>query len=76
MNSQELYNKMELDFNLEIMKDGWSFMNLDSDFIIPEFKRRYMGLVLDNTELIHKVYTAVFPDKKILVELFRRDETA
>ena len=63
MDSRSLYRKLELDFNLKDMKDDWSFMSLDNDFIFPEFKSRYMGLVADNTEQIRKVYTATFPDR-------------
>ena len=49
MDSRSLYRRLELDFNLKDMKDDWSFMSLDNDFIFPEFKSRYMGLVADNT---------------------------
>ena len=60
MDSRSLYRRLELDFNLKDMKDDWSFMSLDNDFIFPEFKSRYMGLVADNTEHIRKVYM-VYP---------------
>lgn len=75
MDSRSLYRRLELDFNLKDMKDDWSFMSLDNDFIFPEFKSRYMGLVADNTEHIRKVYTATFPDKAVIDEIFRRNET-
>ena len=75
MDSRSLYRKLELDFNLKDMKDDWSFMSLDNDFIFPEFKSRYMGLVADNTEQIRKVYTATFPDRAILDGIFKRNET-
>ncbi|NLY88883.1 MAG: hypothetical protein GX085_04605 [Firmicutes bacterium] len=46
-----------------------------NDYITPSFKRRHMGLVLDNAGEIKKVYTAVFPDLDILDKLLAAKET-
>lgn len=73
--AHDLYCKLYSDFNLDNMKDDWSFMNTENDYITPEFKTKYMGLVVDNTETIRKIYTATFPDREIIQEIFDRGET-
>ncbi|MTI57398.1 MAG: hypothetical protein FH760_21485 [Geosporobacter ferrireducens] len=37
-----------------------------NSYIVPTFKSKYMGLILDNSHNIEKVYTATFPDKEII----------
>ncbi len=71
----DLYNRLYKDFNLANMEDDWSFMNFDNSFITSEFRTKYMGLVVDNTQTIQKVYTVTFPDKELIKEIFDRDET-
>jgi putative NIF3 family GTP cyclohydrolase 1 type 2 len=46
-----------------------------NDFISPDFKKKYIGLVLDNTSDLKKVYTATFPDLDILEKLIRTRES-
>jgi putative NIF3 family GTP cyclohydrolase 1 type 2 len=75
MIASNLYNKLYLDFNLANMKDDWGFMNLENNYITSEFKTKYMGLVVDNTKIIQKVYIVTFPDKELLKEIFDRNET-
>ncbi|NLL77062.1 MAG: hypothetical protein GX235_07430 [Clostridiales bacterium] len=70
-----LYNRLYLDFNLADKKDDWGFMNFENSYITSEFRTKYMGLVLDNTEIIQKVYTVTFPDIELLKEIFNRNET-
>lgn len=65
MNAQKLYQKLDQDFEMENLTDDWKEMDF-SEYITENFKKRYMGLVLDNSKEINKVYTAVFPDVKIL----------
>jgi putative NIF3 family GTP cyclohydrolase 1 type 2 len=74
MKARELYAKMDNDFEIESLKDDWSFMTFN-DYIAPSFKRRYMGIVLDNAIEVKKVYTAVFPDLDILDKLIDTEQT-
>lgn len=75
MIANNLYDKLYLDFNLANMKDYWGFMNFENNFITPEFRTKYMGLVVNNTDIIQKVYIVTFPDKELLEEIFDRNET-
>jgi len=75
MIATQLYKKLDEDFIKADITDDWSFMQLDNDFIAPSFKAKYMGLVLDNTQIINKVYTATFPDNEILHKLFDKNES-
>lgn len=70
----ELYKKLDLEFNIKNINDDWSFMNLENDFITPEFRKKYIGLVLDNAQNINKVYTTTFPDKEIIKQVIDKDE--
>ncbi len=70
-----LYEKLYQDFNLVNMKDDWGFMNLENRYITSEFRTKYMGVVLDNTETINKVYIVTFPDQELLNEIFDRNES-
>ncbi len=65
MIAQKLYQKLDQDFELDKLTDDWKEMDFN-EYISENFKKRYMGLVLDNSEKINKVYTAVFPDEKVL----------
>jgi hypothetical protein len=64
MNAYELYNIIEKDFELNSCTDSWKMKF--SEYISDDFKNRSMGLVLDNTSIINKVFTAVFPTYEIL----------
>ena len=65
MNSKKLFTKLDSDFELEKCYDDWSDMDFN-EFISDNFKKRYMGLLLDNSNKIKQVYTAVFPSDSIL----------
>lgn len=73
MEAKKLYNHLENDFIKPDMSDDWArYMEEIQDYLSENFKKRSMGLVCDNSKLINKVYTAVFPTnevmKKILAE--------
>lgn len=70
----ELYKKLDLEFNIKNINDDWSFMNFENDFITSEFRKKYIGLVLDNAQNINKVYTTTFPDKEIIKQVIDKDE--
>jgi putative NIF3 family GTP cyclohydrolase 1 type 2 len=74
MKSKELYEKIGIDFEIDKFKDDWSFVEFN-EFINPDFKERYIGVMLDNTDEIEKVYTSTFPDRPILDDILRRNET-
>lgn len=74
MKAKELYDKLDKDFGIRSLKDDWSFMSFN-EYIAPEFRKLYMGVVLDNAEEVKKVYTAVFPDPDILEWLIHSGES-
>ena len=74
MNAIELYQKLEEDFKLQECQDDWSNIEFDLEFITENFRKRYMGILADNADEIRKVYTAVFPSKKIMEKILRRGE--
>ncbi len=75
MKAKKLYENINKDFEIAKYKDEWgNFLN-DNEFINPDFKERYIGVMLDNSDEINKVYTSTFPDTIILDEILNRDET-
>jgi len=73
MNARKLYQKLDQDFELENLTDDWKEMDFN-EYITDNFKKHYMGLVSDNSKEVNRVYTAVFPDKKILDKLLDSGE--
>ena len=65
MNAKDLYKRVDTDFELDHCKDDWAHMDFN-EYISDNFKKRYMGLLLDNTEEINSVYTAVFPSDLVI----------
>jgi putative NIF3 family GTP cyclohydrolase 1 type 2 len=74
MQANELYQKLEEDFNLGECRDDWGYIDFDKEFISENFRARFMGILVDNTEEIEKVYTAVFPSEKVMQEILNRNE--
>lgn len=74
MKAKELYEKIGIDFEIDKYKDDWSFVEFN-EFINPDFRERYIGVMLDNTDEIEKVYTSTFPDKEVLDNILSRNET-
>jgi len=67
MKATQLYEHLEKDFITSEMSDEWAqYMNSISDFLSENFKKRSMGLVCDFATEITKVFTAVFPSKKVM----------
>ncbi|TAK96046.1 hypothetical protein EPO05_02725 [Patescibacteria group bacterium] len=73
MQAKELYTKLDADFQISQRKDDWEGIDL-GDFIHPEFLQKYMGLVLDNSTQIEKVFTAVFPSEAVLSKILDSGE--
>lgn len=76
MNARELYKKLESDFELDKCRDDWDDVGIDFniEFVAENFRKRWMGILADNTEEIEKVYTAVFPSEKVMQEILERGE--
>jgi putative NIF3 family GTP cyclohydrolase 1 type 2 len=72
MKAYQLYELMDKDFELDICSDSWN-MGF-SGYVTENFKSRSMGLVLDNTGIINKIYTAVFPAYDILNKILDSGE--
>lgn len=70
MLSKKLFRQLETDFDLITAKDHWSILDL-GDYLNEEYKIKQNGLLLDNTKVINKVYTSVFPEEKVLNHLLK-----
>jgi len=74
MKSIKLYQHLEKDFIKPELSDDWvQYMNSVEDFLSENFKKRSMGLVCDFATEINKVYTAVFPSKKIMQKILNNE---
>jgi putative NIF3 family GTP cyclohydrolase 1 type 2 len=65
MKADKIINKLDMDFIRWGMSDEWDLSEIN-DYVTDNFKRLSMGLVLNNTQEINKVYTSTFPDEKVL----------
>ncbi len=74
MKAKELYEKLDRDFEIEKYTDEWGFVEFN-EFINPGFKERYIGVMLDNSDNIEKVYTSTIPDTIVLDKILARNET-
>ncbi|MFW9867916.1 MAG: Nif3-like dinuclear metal center hexameric protein [Candidatus Thorarchaeota archaeon] len=68
MNAKTLYEKIDSDFELDKCSDDWKGIE-SNEYVSDNFKQRYMGILLDNTQEIESVYTAVFPSDKVLIKI-------
>ena len=75
MEAQKLYDTLDKDFEIAKYKDEWGPFLDFNEFINPDFKERYIGVMLNNSDIIKKVYTSTFPDNIILEEILNRNET-
>lgn len=70
MKATLLYQQLEKDFITSEMSDDWAqHMDSVADFLSENFKKRSMGLVCDFATEINRIYTAVFPSKKVLQKI-------
>jgi len=74
MNAKQLYEKLDSNFELDLCQDDWSSMEFN-DFISENFKNRHMGILLDNSEVINKIYTSVFPSNDVLNKILNTGES-
>ncbi len=74
MKAKKLYQTLDKEFELDrLCEDEWSFLDL-GNYITQSFKETRKGLVLDNSEEIEKVYTAVFPSEHVLDQILASGE--
>ncbi|NVM38082.1 MAG: Nif3-like dinuclear metal center hexameric protein, partial [Candidatus Lokiarchaeota archaeon] len=73
MKAKDLYKKLDRDFELDRCKDDWSQMDFN-EYISDNFKKCYMGLLVDNTKEINSVYTAVFPSNLIIDKILEKKQ--
>ena len=74
MKAEKVYRSLDKEFKLgRLQEDEWSLLDL-GEYVTESFRETRMGLVLDNTEEIRKVYTAVFPSSKALDYLLATGE--
>ena len=75
MKASSLYQKLEKEFIKPCLTDDWqASIPLISEFISPNFKKRYMGIVCDFAKEITKAYTAVFPSNHVMQSLLDKQE--
>ncbi|MFW9974610.1 MAG: Nif3-like dinuclear metal center hexameric protein [Candidatus Thorarchaeota archaeon] len=74
MKAELVYQSLDKEFELHKLNEGeWDFSDLE-EYITESFKETRMGLVLDNSEVIEKVYTAVFPSEQVLDQILASGE--
>lgn len=70
MDAKIIYEKLEKDFINTDLWDEWAdYMEDVKSYLCKNFLSRSMGLVCDFTSDINKVYTAVFPTKKVMKKI-------
>jgi len=70
MESKKLYEKLEKDFIKPGLSDEWQGVKEGyGKFLSENFKQKAMGIVCDNSAKITKVYTAVFPEDKVMQKI-------
>lgn len=74
MKAKALYESLNKEFDIDKLHEyDWSFLDL-GNYITDSFKETRKGLVLDNSEEIKKVYTAVFPSERVLDHILDEEE--
>jgi len=74
MDAKFLYKNLDRAFIRKRMNDDWSKMPC-REYLTNSFKKKHMGLVLDNCTEIKQVYTAVFPSKKVIDFILKSNKT-
>jgi putative NIF3 family GTP cyclohydrolase 1 type 2 len=75
MRAKILYESLDKDFEIAKYQDEWGNYLDDNEFMNPDFRERYIGVMLNNSDEIRKVYTSTFPDNIILDKILARNET-
>jgi len=70
MDAIKLYDCLEKDFIKSGLSDEWFGIEEGyGEFLSENFKKRAMGVVCENSEKVNKVYTAVFPEDKVMQKI-------
>ena len=75
MNATQLYERLDKDFAVNRYVDEWGPFLEINEFIHLGFQGRWIGVMLDNTQEIRKVYTVALPDTAVLEAILSRAET-
>jgi putative NIF3 family GTP cyclohydrolase 1 type 2 len=74
LKAEKLYENLNKEFELDkLSEEEWKLLDL-GDYITENFRKTWMGLVLDNSKEINKVYTAVFPSERVLEYILAKEE--
>ena len=75
MKAELLYQQLEKDFINPALSDDWAGrMTTIADFLTDNFKKRSMGLVCDNSRVVSRVYTTVFPSRRVMQTILDKGE--
>jgi putative NIF3 family GTP cyclohydrolase 1 type 2 len=74
MKAADLYKRIKLDFRVNECRDDWSRICFD-EFIAKQFQERHIGLLVDNSQFVNSVYSAVFPSDRVLSEIIESGRT-
>lgn len=69
--------KRQLDSYFEIEKypdDGWDFNRTSLNYFEKSFDKNKLGLMLRNSDSVEYVYTATFPDEKVLDQILSENK--
>lgn len=75
MKAEELYNQLGRDFEIDKFTDAWGEFLDVNEFVDPAFTKRWIGVMLNNTEEVSKVYTAAMPDTDVLDAILAREQS-
>jgi len=77
MLAKKIYTNLESYFIKPGMSDDfYLYMPELEQYLCDNFKERSMGLVCDYTEVVNRVYTAVFPTEKVFRKILENTENA
>lgn len=72
--AEKVYSSLDKEFELDKFQDDeWSLLDL-GEYMTESFRETRMGLALNNTEEVRKVYTAVFPSNRVLDYILAAEE--
>lgn len=72
MEAKQVYKQLERDFIKPGFKDDWPEISEKmKKYVTPQFIERDMGLLCDFTDKVEKVYTAVFPEDRIMEKIIK-----
>jgi hypothetical protein len=72
--AEKVYSSLDKEFELDRFQDDeWSLLD-PGEYMTESFRETRMGLALNNTEEVRKVYTAVFSSNRVLDYIIAAEE--